>query len=303
MTKAGRGPPEIQPIAWKKLGKGTTVLGLVARVGPRDVAVSLPGGMVGRVTLPEVSDPLYARFAAAAQAAAPGGSPEAAAQGLAEAEALAVAGLRVGQVVRCAVLAGSPGTAATEAKKAGGKGGQRLALSLRASLVNRGMKLEHLLPGGALAAAVASEEDHGYVLHTGLEGVTAFLPKKHARGDAPLSVGQPLEAVVLAVNEAARTLTCGHDPAVAPKAITRGLGALTLQGLKPGMLVNAAVDMVLRNGLALTFLGGFSGAATLEHLDRAYPEGDWRKRFRLRDVLPARVLLVDYQKKVGVFFV
>ena len=39
-------------------------------------------------------------------------------------------------------------------------------------------------------------------------------------------------------------------------------------------------------------------ARTLEHLDRAYPEGDWRKRFRLGDVLPARVLLVDYQKKV-----
>ncbi len=309
MTKTGRGPSEIQPIAWKKLGKGATVLGLVARVGPRDVAVALPGGMVGRVTFPEISDPLCARFAAAAQAAGAGTGSEAVAAAAAEAEALALASLKVGQVVRCAVLAGSPGTAATEAKKAGGKGGKRLALSLRASLVNRGMKLEHLLPGGALAGAVASEEDHGYVLNTGIDGVTAFLPKKHAKlgGGADnaaaaaaaveFSVGQPVEAVVLAVNEAARALTCGYDPAVTPRAITRGLGALTLQGLKPGMLVNAAVDMVLRNGVALTFLGGFSGVATLDHLDRPYPDGDWRKRFKPGDVVAARVLLVDYQKK------
>jgi len=298
VTKAGRAPPQIQPVSLKRFARGTAVLGIVTRVGPKDIGVALPGGISGRVSFPEVSDPLFARFSAAAA-----GIVMDLLQHQEATLRLVLAALRPGQVVRAVVLtmpAAADKHKGSSASSSGGKASQKLSLTLRASVVNRGLKLEHLLPGGALAGAVASVEDHGYVIATGLEGITAFLARKHVKdgtdSEAQLTEGSPVEVVVLAVKEEARSITCGFDPTVTPKALTRG-SALTLQGLKPGMLVNAAVDMLLKNGLALTFLGGFSGVVTLEHLDRPYVDNDWRKRFRLGDMLQARVLLVDAQSK------
>ncbi|GAB5033644.1 rrp5 homolog [Nannochloropsis oceanica] len=296
VTKVGRAPPQIQPLSLKRFSRGTAVLGIVTRVGPKDIGVALPGGISGRVSFPEVSDPMFAHFSTPAA--------ETFTDSLQHQETtlrMAMAALRPGQMVRAVVL--SMPAAADKHKGAsfsGGKASQKLSLTLRASVVNRGLKLEHLLPGGSLSGAVASVEDHGYVIATGLEGITAFLARRHVKGgagaEAQLIKGSPVDVVVLAVKEEARSITCGFDPTVTPKALTRG-SALTLQGLKPGMLVNAAVDMLLKNGLVLTFLGGFSGVVILEHLDRPYVDNDWRKRFRLGDVLQARVMLVNAQSK------
>ena len=87
-------------------------------------------------------------------------------------------------MVRCSIL-----SLVKEAK------GRRIELSLRASVVNKGLSLSHLGKGCGVYGSVASAEDHGYVVTLGLEGVTAFLPAK----DAPergLKAGQPVEAVI-----------------------------------------------------------------------------------------------------------
>lgn len=92
----------------------------------------------------------------------------------------------VTQVVRCAII-----SLAKEAK------GRHIELSLRASVVNKGLSLSQLTKGSGVYGSVASAEDHGYVVSLGLDGVTAFLPKK----DGPkkgLEAGQPVEAVIQA---------------------------------------------------------------------------------------------------------
>jgi len=143
------------------------------------------------------------------------------------------------QVVRCVI-------ASVESKFAGSsKYDKRIVISLRASAVNRGLRIDHLLPGSTLYCAVSSAEDHGYVLDAGVEGFTCFLPKKHARGSSPLVKGQPLEVVVLDVKHAAKTVTCGYEPEVASQALTRGT-KFTMGSLKAGMLVNTAVDSHLQ---------------------------------------------------------
>ena len=297
VTKIGRAVPQISPICLKQMVRGTAVLGVVIRVGPKDVSVALPGGLSGRVPLVEVSDPFFSRFSPSVNGTI--SDPVSEKEDLIKAVSTF---LRPGQVVRAVV---SSSNAASRKQSAGGAGSggrasQKVPLTLRASAVNRGLKLEHVLPGGALMGAVASVEDHGYVVSTGLEGVTAFLARKHVKGGAEvekaLVKGSPVEIVVLDVKEASRAITCGFDPAVLPRALTRG-SALTLAGLKPGMLVNAAIDAILKNGLALTFLGGLSGVVSLEHLDRPYAENDWRKRYRLGDILQVRVLMVDVKSK------
>lgn len=76
-------------------------------------------------------------------------------------------------------------------------GGRHIELSLRASVLNKGLSLSQLTKDCGVYGSVVSAEDHGYVVTLGLEGVTAFLPV----ADAPeggLVAGQPVEAVIQA---------------------------------------------------------------------------------------------------------
>ncbi|CAN0376136.1 unnamed protein product, partial [Ectocarpus sp. 13 AM-2016] len=135
----------------------------------------------------------------------------------------------VSQVVRCAII-----SLAKEAK------GRHIELSLRASVVNKGLSLSQLTKGSGVYGSVASAEDHGYVVTLGLDGVTAFLPKKDGPEEG-LEAGQPVEATVKA---AARTVTLTADPSLVSSAVTQGT-SFDLRSLKPGMLVDAIVDSVL----------------------------------------------------------
>lgn len=87
-------------------------------------------------------------------------------------------------MVRCAIL--------SLAKEAGSR---HIELSLRASVVNKGLSLSQLSKGSGVYGTVGSAEDHGYVISLGLDGVTAFLPKKDAPAGG-LEVGQPVEGVI-----------------------------------------------------------------------------------------------------------
>ena len=98
------------------------------------------------------------------------------------------------QVVRCAII--------SLAKEAGGR---HIELSLRASVLNKGLSLSQLTKGSGVYGSVTSAEDHGYVVSLGLDGVTAFLPKKDAP-EAGLEAGQPVEAVI----QASRDSVCGR---------------------------------------------------------------------------------------------
>lgn len=87
-------------------------------------------------------------------------------------------------MVRCAIL--------SLAKEVDGR---HIELSLRASVVNKGLSLSQLAAGCGVYGSVASAEDHGYVVWLGLEGLTAFLPSKDAP-EGGLRAGQPVEAII-----------------------------------------------------------------------------------------------------------
>ncbi|CAM9916716.1 unnamed protein product, partial [Ectocarpus fasciculatus] len=148
------------------------------------------------------------------------------------------------QVVRCAII-----SLAKEAK------GRHIELSLRASVVNKGLSLSQLTKGSGVYGSVASAEDHGYVVTLGLDGVTAFLPKKDGPKEG-LEAGQPVEAVIQARSQsmreaAARTVTLTADPSLVASAVAKGT-SFDLRSLKPGMLVETIVDSVLSNGILVS---------------------------------------------------
>lgn len=75
------------------------------------------------------------------------------------------------------------------------KEGELLAVraSLEPSLVNRERSHHNMQAGSLVVAAVMSEEDHGYTLHTGISGLTAFL--RHSQTSRYIeqhNLGRPL---------------------------------------------------------------------------------------------------------------
>lgn len=154
-----------------------SVLGVVLEVHDVHMLVSLPNFLVGAVSIVDVSAELQDLAAKAAAAAADGSDADSDAEEEDEFEdsaaAKAVPALnalyRVGQVVACVVL-----QTAVEGKR------HTVALSLAPAAVNAGLAPGDLIQGRTLNAAVASVEDHGYVMNIGLEGLTGFLPKKEA---------------------------------------------------------------------------------------------------------------------------
>ena len=60
-----------------------------------------------------------------------------------------------------------------------------LALSMRGSLLHKGLSMQHLVEGFPVSGCVSSKEDHGYIISGGISGVNFFLPYKAV----PESVG------------------------------------------------------------------------------------------------------------------
>ncbi|CAM9127824.1 unnamed protein product [Choristocarpus tenellus] len=282
--------PRLEMVSFKKLTKGTLTLGVVYKVCEHDMVVSLPSSLSGVVRRSEVSDYMYNR--AMTKFTAHSGVAQVKDRywnTSGEEEEPLTKIFKEGQVVRCAILS-----------LVKDFNGRHIELSLRASVVNKGLSLTQLTQGSSIYGAVGSCEDHGYVISLGLEGVTAFLPLKNAPPEG-LVPGQPLEAVIESVKVAARTLTLSVDPLAVSTAVTTG-ASFNLRSLKPGMLVKTTVDTVLPNGLLVNFLGYFAGCVDHNNVPvisgDTTDQGEWKSMYSQGMSVKARVLLVDYPNKI-----
>lgn len=120
-----------------------------------------------------------------------------------------------------------------------------IRLSMRGSLINRGLSMKHISAGFPVYGCVVSKEDLGYVVSAGISGTTFFLPTKALpSAKAELVVGQPVECICQDVNEGAQSATLRGHPKAVYEALTRS-GNLAFSALIPGMLVNVLVDKVV----------------------------------------------------------
>lgn len=245
---------KIDNVSFGKYTTGTLALGFILQIMDNFLVISLPGGITGTVSISEISDSLYRL------------SAESANEGKKSKNVQLKGSLQIGlpdiktlvspmQPVRCYVI---NVIEKSESKK------KSLVLSMRSALVNRGLALKHLLPGFPISGCVSSKEDHGYVISGGVSGVTFFLPFKAvpaalalvvtetAKGtsnsvDAPtgenLPIGQPVECVVEAVNEAARSVSLRAQRKATAETVTRG-PLLPFNALCPGMKFGVVVEKI-----------------------------------------------------------
>ena len=234
----------------------------------------------------------------------------------------------VGQIVRCAV----------RRLEKGKSGGKRIDLTTRVSSVVRGVAPEaHLRDGVNVPAEVTSAEDHGYVLSFGFTNAPpGFLPRKAAPQGRALCRGSTLDVVLTGADReedapsngtsrrgtkktnatAKRVLTATADRKRVASAVTHESDFTSVSTLLPGMLVNARVKAVLKDGVSANFMTYFVGAVDAFHVgdDAAFAKNDERKSkkkvngpaidpaatHRVGERCRARVLFVDADtKRVG----
>lgn len=129
-------------MSFGKLSSGCIVLGYVLQVEEKHLLVSLPGGFTGIVPYQEVSDVIHDSVATNANNS--------------KSTTPALSSLvKPHQIVRCYILG--------QAEKANSKK-KTITLSMRSSLVNKGLAMKHFIPGFPITGCIASKEDHGYVV-------------------------------------------------------------------------------------------------------------------------------------------
>ena len=178
MTKqlTGSATLKVESMVFNKYQPGCQALGFVLQIMSDRAVISLPGGTVGTVKISEVSDASSRLME----------SYEAELKHKRDAARLAGKKFNVNtvkaikpdisvlltplQFVRVIVLE-QVETDMTTKRRA-------LDLSMRSSLMNKGLQIKHLQTDYPLSGCIVSKEDHGYIVSAGLAGANLFLPLK-----------------------------------------------------------------------------------------------------------------------------
>ncbi|KDO70801.1 hypothetical protein CISIN_1g0001731mg [Citrus sinensis] len=266
---SGKLPRYANKITLKNISAGMKLWGVVAEVNEKDLVICLPGGLRGLARAADALDPILDNEIEANE------------------DNLLPTIFHVGQLVSCIVLQ------LDDDKKEIGK--RKIWLSLRLSLLYKGLSLETVQEGMVLTAYVKSIEDHGYILHFGLPSFTGFLPRNNLAENSGIDVkpGLLLQGVVRSIDRTRKVVYLSSDPDTVSKCVTKDLKGISIDLLVPGMMVSTRVQSILENGVMLSFLTYFTGTVDIFHLQNTFPTTNWKNDYNQHKKVNARILFVD----------
>uniref|UniRef100_A0A1B6G243 S1 motif domain-containing protein n=1 Tax=Cuerna arida TaxID=1464854 RepID=A0A1B6G243_9HEMI len=225
----------IKPLTYQSLEQGMVVMGRIREISHYHMFVCLPGRLSAKVSVAAISTPYTENLKKLQNLE------------LTSKECPSLTEMfRVGQAVLCSVL---------EVKREGEL--MAVTVSLEPSLVNSERSHYTMRTGQTIQAAVCSEEDYGYTLHTGVVGLTTFLSRNNTKryvetvnGGRPLVVGEVLRCLVTkcAIGKSSSRVEVTLDPLALARATLSDVCSQTLQ---PGFTVHCVVEKVLNAGLVV----------------------------------------------------
>ncbi|KAJ9583610.1 hypothetical protein L9F63_022054, partial [Diploptera punctata] len=255
----------IQPLTRKTLLEGMLVLGCVREINEFKLSISLPGKLIGEVSITNVSSSYTKCLKNLVQE---NSSEEEQVHRLDDM-------FRIGQTVVTRVI----------------EIGEKINLSLMPEIVQSEWSSRSLTVGSVIVAAVSSHEEMGYIMETGIKNVRAFLKSSaaeefigppteerrrvssnrhnisHQRNGAEVSLQdrRPLDSEVLKIEE------------------------FTLDTLLPGTVIKVSVSRVMKNGLEVDCSGHFTGYIHEDHLSNIWDKVDG---YSLGHIQPATLLYI-----------
>ena len=283
----------IEGLKHRNLTEGALVLGRVQRITHRGLLLALPNNLVGHVALTEIS-PQFTESIRNQLEGVTGGEDEPGEQD--EDETNLNRYFRVGCFLR-AVVVPSHDESSTQTKK------ERIDLSIQPHLVNVGLAKSNLAAGCTVQVSIASVEDHGLIVDTGIQGnsIGGFIPTKQA-GSAfdinSVKIGAVLLCTVNEVGSSGRTIKLSADswrPSVSSEQYVLR-DAPTVNCLLPGTLVELLLSQVSKSGLSGKIMGMLDSTADVVHSGACEGIGELQKRFSVGKKLKGRLTFTHLEQ-------
>lgn len=286
---------KVDSLSFKKLIKGSLVLGQVSKINNLDIELALPNNLVGHVSIVAISEQLTARVQKDLAEDDENEDEEDVADDDIDLKTI----FSVGQYVRAYVVS-------TVDDSVAGKSKRRIELSLRPNEANTGLEKDDIVANSTIMAAVSSVEDRGFVMDTGVSKVGGFLSRTELD---PLLDEQRLQpgAVFLCqvvskgANGKVVQLSLAQKKLGNPKSVPTD--ANTINTFLPGTMVDVLVSNTDRRGLAGKVLGHLDVTADLIHSGVGPAGVSLESTYKIGSRVKARVIcnfLTSKDPKLGI---
>ncbi|KAI9790581.1 MAG: rRNA biogenesis protein rrp5 [Piccolia ochrophora] len=293
--------PKPEGLNFKRLVPGSLVLGQVAEINSRDIALSLPNNLTGYVPLNSMSDEIAAEY----QRLAEDGDEEQDVPKNEEPVNLA-AYFSLGQYLRAFVVS------TYDENRSDGihKDKRRIELSINPGLANEKLSVADMVTNSMVQASVVSVEDHGLVMDVGLDdqSVKGFMSSKEVgynRDHAKIKEGSIYLCLVTGRNESGNILKLSADVQRAGNIRKKHFltEAPSIDVFLPGTAVEVVLSSVTNHGISGTVMGMLDVTADIMHLGATSDALDVNKRWKVGQKIKARIVCnfpTTEPKKLGV---
>ncbi|KAI1107271.1 nucleic acid-binding protein [Jackrogersella minutella] len=274
---------KIESLNYKRLVKGSLILGQVAEINPLEIVLALPNNLSGHVPITAISDTLNERIAAEA-------ADEEEEEDVGDDGLNLKTAFKVGQYLRAYVT-----STIEESTAASTKPKKRIELSLRPALTNTGLSSQDVVANSTIMATILSVEDHGFVMEFGLSDsdLRGFLPRKELAEDIPDSQMQP-GGVILCLVTGKSTNGKVAQLTTLPNKIGKpnnyASEATTINTFLPGCAVEFMVSEVAKRGIVGKVMGSLDVTADLIHSGLGPNALDLESKYRVGKKYKARVI-------------
>ncbi|KAM0253366.1 hypothetical protein ACHAQJ_007259 [Trichoderma viride] len=272
---------KIESLNFKRLVKGSLVLGQVTRINNLNLELSLPNNLTGHVSIVAISEQLTNKLEGGANKEGESDEEESSDESDVSLKSI----FKIGQYVRAYVVSTSDGAT-------GAKGKRKIELSLRPSEANSGLEKDDVVPNSTVMASVVSVEDRGCVMDLGIPNLNGFLSNSEID---PLIEHERLQpgAVFLCQvtgkgSSKIAQLSLMQDKLGSTKAFPAD--ATTINTFLPGTLVSILVSENEGRGLAGKIMGTVDATADLIHSGVGPNDTDLQAKYKIGSKIKARII-------------
>ncbi|KAK9301800.1 hypothetical protein QLX08_005993 [Tetragonisca angustula] len=239
-------PNTAERLSYATISEGLVVLGCIFEVTEYNLLISLPGGLIGRAQITDISE-CYTNLL----------------QNLIKSEDSQISEIKslpelysCGDYVVCYIKTIQP------------QEKFQIGISLEPKLINQNLDIIHLDNSSKIVCTINSIEDHGYIADTGLANVRAFIPTKESDNKKCLFPGKQLLCYVknIETNENISTITL--TPKQKLVNTVHEIEIRSLDSLIPGTRYNLSIKKVLSNGLYVSLGENNIGFINQLYLDK-----------------------------------
>ena len=277
---------------------GSLVLGQISQINRQDVALQLPNNLTGYVPLTSISDKFTEGLEAAmADDGADGEEDNASKLGIGKC-------CTIGQYLRVYVVS------TRDEEVNGGKGKKHIELSINPRQANVSLKKSELVVGSMVQAAVASVEDHGLVMHFGLEdtNITGFVSSKQLGQNMALSeIKEGAVFLCLVTNQKPDSkvinLSIDHQLISNLKKNTYLTDAPSVDSYLPGTAIEVLITETSRSGIVGKAMGLLDVTADIIHSGAAASGKELEKKYPVGSKVKGRIICTfptSDPRKIGI---